>query len=378
MPHPMAKFKRKNNPLATKSKGFDHFKVKSLDDEAGTFSAYGNVTDIVDHAGDVSVKGCFVNTIKKHKADGTMPKFLGQHEGRMMPLGIITDMIEDEKGLRFEGKFCLETQAGREAHALVKMGAINQFSIGYRVVSEQMKGSINYISEYDVKEISLVTFACNEESVVVDVKSLSQELSIDTLVKHFKLSEGQAKAAMNAIEATKHVEEADAKSKADENTIENFRIKMADAVTNKKFDDAEMQTKNIGNLSFSDVCHAIRKKLIKIIGHPDFWLCDIYAGYGYVEFWDYVEETFSVAMFTWTVTDDMVEVSDFQIGDMSYSQNFKPKAEAEDDDDDDDDEGKKSEPEDGEPEDGEPEEDEKALDPMEQLAKADWSFLPAK
>ena len=42
-------------------------------------------------------------------------------------------MEEDEKGLRVEGKLALGTQRGKEVYELMKMGAIDGLSIGYKV-----------------------------------------------------------------------------------------------------------------------------------------------------------------------------------------------------------------------------------------------------
>ena len=150
------------------------FEVKA-DGEEGTFKAYGNVFGVIDSANDMTVSGAFENSINEHKAKGTYPKLLAQHGHTTMPIGVITDIYEDEHGLCFEGKFALATQAGAEAYALVKMGAIDEFSIGYivrqfenQVVSNK---KVRTLLDVDIKEISLVTFACNPESKVISVKS---------------------------------------------------------------------------------------------------------------------------------------------------------------------------------------------------------------
>lgn len=150
------------------------FEVKA-NSEDGTFTAHGNVFGVIDSANDITYKGTFSRTIAEHKANGSMPKLLAQHGHTTMPIGIITDMKEDDTGLWFSGKFALDTQAGAEAYSLVKMRAIDEFSIGYIVRSseprvEQNK-NVRALLDVDVGEISLVTFACNPESKIIDIKS---------------------------------------------------------------------------------------------------------------------------------------------------------------------------------------------------------------
>lgn len=331
----LKKFKRKSNPLETKHMEVQCTNIKALDSEAGTFSAYGNTFDIVDHAGDLSIKGCFKNTINNHVKNGTMPKFLGQHQGRMMPLGIITKMEEDDTGLLFEGKFCLDTQAGKEAYALVKMGAIDQFSIGYNTIKESFDNTkgINYLLEVDVKEISLVTFACNENSRLQSVKSaidageeITPRMLQDTLRDVYGLSKRASEAAINAIKAT---EKAESEEELVVKSIEDFREKMKTAETKNNIKSNELQTKELGGLSFREIHYGVRNGLLEFIGHDDFWLVDLYDEYGFVESWNYVEKTYILARFEWVVGESGdVEVSRYEIGSVDYVPEFTPDMDA--------------------------------------------------
>jgi len=187
------------------------FEIKATNDEDGTFVAYGNVFNVIDQASDVTVPGAFSNTIANHKANGTMPKFLAQHGHTTMPIGIITDMVEDDKGLRFEGKFALETQAGREAYSLVKMTAIDEFSIGFVTLQSEkqiMAGKqVRALMEVDVREISLVTFACNPESKIESIKSAvdnNESITprmVQKALQESGLSKRQAEKAINKMQS---------------------------------------------------------------------------------------------------------------------------------------------------------------------------------
>jgi HK97 family phage prohead protease len=61
-------------------------------------------------------------------------------------------------GLAVRGRLVTETVKGREAHALMKAGAITGLSIGFRnAKSTRTSGGVRSISDLDLGEISLVT-----------------------------------------------------------------------------------------------------------------------------------------------------------------------------------------------------------------------------
>ncbi len=137
-----------------------------------TFSCYGNVKGNIDHALDRVVDGAYRDSIAAHKAAGTMPKFFWMHNPWDTPVGVWTGMEEDSKGLYLEGKFA-NTPKGNELYELYKDKALDSFSIGYRVNDEKWNSSLgcNDLIKVDIHEISAVTFACNEESRLVEIKS---------------------------------------------------------------------------------------------------------------------------------------------------------------------------------------------------------------
>ena len=103
--------------------------IKAAGDD-GTVEGYGSVFGVRDNYDDVIAKGAFIQSLKDHKAAGTMPAMLWQHDADK-PIGVWTEMVEDEKGLRIKGQLAMETVKGKEAHALLKMGALNGLSIGF-------------------------------------------------------------------------------------------------------------------------------------------------------------------------------------------------------------------------------------------------------
>ncbi|MDR3381744.1 HK97 family phage prohead protease [Cupriavidus basilensis] len=152
------------------------FEIKAVSDD-GTIEGYGSVFGVRDNYDDVVAAGAFAASLKAHKADGTMPAMLWQHDANE-PIGVWTEMVEDAKGLRIKGQLALDTTRGKEAHALLKLRALNGLSIGF--ISKQWaydrETDVRTLTEIDLWEVSLVTFPANEKARVTDVKAAADEL----------------------------------------------------------------------------------------------------------------------------------------------------------------------------------------------------------
>lgn len=174
------------------------FELKSIH-ETGEFTGYGAVFNNVDWYRDVIVKGAFEETIS---GKSKLP-MLWQHDGSS-PIGIISGMSEDNHGLLIEAKLALGTQRGKEAHELLKMGAVEGLSIGYTVPdggSEiDKEKNINKLLKLDLKEISIVTFPANELALVSEVKNIFKdggtptERQLEAILRDIGLSKSQSKA----------------------------------------------------------------------------------------------------------------------------------------------------------------------------------------
>lgn len=148
--------------------------IKAAGDD-GTVEGYGSVFGVRDNYDDVIAKGAFVQSLKDHRAAGTMPAMLWQHDADK-PIGVWTEMVEDEKGLRIKGQLAMETVKGKEAHALLKMGALNGLSIGFmsKEWSYDRDTEVRTLTAIDLWEVSLVTFPANEKARVTNVKSADE------------------------------------------------------------------------------------------------------------------------------------------------------------------------------------------------------------
>ena len=158
-----------------KTKHFDvGFEIKAVNAD-GTVEGYGSVFGVRDNYDDVISKGAFVQSLKDHKAAGTMPAMLWQHDADK-PIGVWTEMVEDEKGLRIKGQLAMETVKGKEAHALLKMGALNGLSIGFmsKEWAYDRDTEVRTLTAIDLWEVSLVTFPANEKARVTNVKSADE------------------------------------------------------------------------------------------------------------------------------------------------------------------------------------------------------------
>jgi len=181
--------------------------IKAYQDEDedknyGTFEGYGSVFGNKDLGNDVIEAGAFAKSLKKRKPQNV--KLLYQHKSDM-PIGVFDEIREDEHGLVVKGRLALKTQAGAEAYELLKMGALDGLSIGFRVnpkeVSYDKRGNKRIIKEVDLMEVSLVTFPMNPQATVRSVKG--EQYSIreweNGLRDAFNLSRSEAKVAAKAV-----------------------------------------------------------------------------------------------------------------------------------------------------------------------------------
>ncbi len=149
---------------------FKQFRVKEFDAEAGTLEGYGSKFNVIDQVGDVVLPGAFKNSLMGGPQN---IKFLWQHNPAE-PIGIFTEMKEYADGLYFKAQLA-NTQRGNEARELMKMGAIDGFSIGYIPLieerSEQKGRNVNLVKEVKLMEVSLVTFPCNTQARLESIKS---------------------------------------------------------------------------------------------------------------------------------------------------------------------------------------------------------------
>ena len=155
-------------------------KTEDVKDD-GTFSGYGSTFNgEPDAYNDIVLPGAFGQSIKNGGRNGTGIVMLYQHDSWQVP-GLWDSIVEDQKGLAMDGSMIMETQLGRETHALLKRGALKGLSIGFDLIDFEIRNEkdvktgktqkIRYIKEADLWEVSVVTFPANVHALITGVKA---------------------------------------------------------------------------------------------------------------------------------------------------------------------------------------------------------------
>lgn len=174
--------------------------------ESGEFEGHGSVFGVEDSYGDIVAPGAFTRSLTEHRAAGTMPALLWQHDSSQ-PIGVYTDMKEDAAGLYVKGKLLTETAKGREAHALLKAKALRGLSIGFMTRQSDFDEvtQIRTVRDVDLWEVSLVTFPAQRLANVEAVKSsngISTERDLEKFLRDSGMSKSEAAASVARLRAS--------------------------------------------------------------------------------------------------------------------------------------------------------------------------------
>ena len=157
---------RRANPFTRK---FASLSLSTLSGD-GSFSGYASLFGEVDLAKDRIERGAFAASLAERGAAGV--RMLYQHDPNE-PIGAWTVIREDMKGLYVEGRLSPGVARAREVHALMKTGALDGLSIGFRTVRAKRDAAtgVRRILEADLWEISVVTFPMLPSARVSNVKN---------------------------------------------------------------------------------------------------------------------------------------------------------------------------------------------------------------
>jgi HK97 family phage prohead protease len=148
--------------------------------EQGQFEGYAAAFGNEDLGGDIILPGAFKKTISE---SGARP--LLWHHQLSEPIGVV-QASEDVKGLLVNGSLNLDVQRAREAHSLIKQGAVKGLSVGFEAVTKDYKSGVRYLREVKLHEVSLTPVPMNPEARVRSVKSLEDLEQILNEVISFK------------------------------------------------------------------------------------------------------------------------------------------------------------------------------------------------
>lgn len=127
-------------------------------DDALAVSGYASLWGEPDGGGDIVERGATLASLRRLAASGGRVRMLWQHDPHE-PIGVWDEVREDGRGLHVRGRVLLDVDRGREAAALVRAGAIDGLSIGYRTLRATKDATgRRRLAEVELWEVSLVTF----------------------------------------------------------------------------------------------------------------------------------------------------------------------------------------------------------------------------
>lgn len=181
------------------------FQIKEITD-SGAFIGLGSVYGNIDDGNDIMAPGCFAQSLVDVNTKSRSVKMLWQH--RMAePIGTYTQLKDTPAGLECHGKIVTKIQRGAEAYELMKAGAIDGLSIGgfTRADSFDAKTGVRTITQFELWEISPVTFPMNPAARIGAVKSIDEIGDLSGAELYLReaggISRSEAKALVGRIAA---------------------------------------------------------------------------------------------------------------------------------------------------------------------------------
>lgn len=138
--------------------------------EQGVIEGYAAYFDNVDSYQDVIVKGAFADATNK----SSEVKLMWNHNWDTVPIGTVTMLLEDEKGLSFRAELN-NTALAKDVKEGIKSGAVTKMSIGYTTEDsetvEKEGKTLRMIKKIKLFEISPVNFPANDMATIQSYKS---------------------------------------------------------------------------------------------------------------------------------------------------------------------------------------------------------------
>ena len=147
---------------------FTALDLKAVADD-GLFEGYASLFNREDLGRDLVLPGAFRDSLARRGPSGI--KLLFQHNPSE-PIGIWQSLREDARGLHVRGRLMLDITRGREVFSLMRAGAVDGLSIGFRALKARRDraSGVRRLEKIDLWEISVVTFPMLPEARVAVVK----------------------------------------------------------------------------------------------------------------------------------------------------------------------------------------------------------------
>lgn len=139
--------------------------------DEGVFTGYAAIWDEPNAHKETVQRGAFRRSLQEHVRAGTKPLMLWSHNQSEI-IGVWTEIREDDKGLSVTGKIVTTTTRGREAFDLLKAGALNGLSIGFRSRADKRAANgLRVLTDIDLAEISIVGLPSAGRARITSVRS---------------------------------------------------------------------------------------------------------------------------------------------------------------------------------------------------------------
>lgn len=169
--------------------------VKDVDGKKGIVTGYFSAFNNVDSDGDIMRKGCYERTIRENGPKSNKPriKHLMNHN-TSMPLGLLTELKEDDYGLYYESKAGTHN-LGQDFIKMVESGLITEHSIGFRTIKRnQLQDYEGYMKNpakgwFEITEVklfegsSLTAWGANPNTPLTGLKTELQVESVNNRIE---------------------------------------------------------------------------------------------------------------------------------------------------------------------------------------------------
>lgn len=118
---------------------------------------YACLFNVADLGRDLVQPGAFAASLARQGAAGV--RLLYQHDPAE-PIGVWSEAFEDARGLYVRGRLSPDVARARECAALIREGALDGLSIGFKAVEARTdpRTRVRRLSRIDLWEVSIVTF----------------------------------------------------------------------------------------------------------------------------------------------------------------------------------------------------------------------------
>ena len=187
-----------------KSYAITDFKTLSGQDGPGTFEGLVSVFGNVDYGGDRVHRGAFKESLAEWKAKGRSVPILWSHDHEAPPIGVVTEAVENNEGLRVKGSLLTEDNPQAKAvYAAMKAGALHEFSFGYQVrefkdTVTEAGDKVRELIKLGLGEVSPVFRGMNPATRLMGVKSDTATDEIRAIDEQIAQLEA-TKAALEAV-----------------------------------------------------------------------------------------------------------------------------------------------------------------------------------